>query len=259
MKIELLFVPGKKYAQLRELCGVDEEMLTATDTYNAIQLLNQLLVGKAPYLLQPGQAQMLPAATRDRLLAQVYLTNFGSKVSGLFDCSQCQETFEIDFQLPELLQSLTPPTHEFTQEEDGYFHRNGRQQFRLPSGEQELSLSALSPDDAAQLLFELCVPDKDSDWEQESLQRAMRTVAPLVDLELHATCPECKAPQTVHFDIQTHLLQTVLSEQAQLTRDIHCIAKAYRWRFKDIMELPRTRRKAQVQLIESEYQSATLS
>ena len=80
----------------------------------------------------------------------------------------------------------------------------------------------------------------------------METIAPLVDLELDAQCPECGESQQVYFDLQYYLLSAIGRGRAQLMREIHTLASAYGWSLSDILGLPRSQRRILAGLVDEE-------
>ena len=68
-------------------------------------------------------------------------------------------------------------------------------------------------------------------------------------------CPECGYEQPVHFNLQSFVLGALLNEHSRLVYEVHHLAKAYGWTLDDILNLPRSQRKACVELIASEFSS----
>src|SRR5713101_2572726 len=98
--------PAGGWVVLRDLCGEDEEAVDATDTAQAIALLDRLLVKTGGAALGPGEAHALTASDRDRLLAAIFQAEFGARIDCTLRCETCGEPFDIDFQLPNLMASL---------------------------------------------------------------------------------------------------------------------------------------------------------
>ena len=77
-------------------------------------------------------------------------------------------------------------------------------------------------------------------------------LAPIMDIELAASCAECGHVHTVEFDIQSYLLGALLGERRRLMREVHRIAAFYGWSLDEILSLERTERRQLVDLIEDE-------
>jgi hypothetical protein len=248
--VALGFVPDGAWAGLRELCGHDEESVCDTDTLTAIQLLDRLLIDGQGVTIGPGCAAKLTAADRDRLLAAVYMRTYGPCVESTLHCRHCDEPFDLDFYLQDLLDSLQGS--ESAAEKDGVFTLDDGCRFRLPTGEDECAVRHLAPGEAERELLARCTVEGDAAANPDAVQAAMDAIAPVLSLEMNAHCPECGECQPVHFDIQSYLLSMLESEQEQFVREVHRLATAYGWSLEEILGLPRRRRRAYVALVEAE-------
>jgi hypothetical protein len=81
---------------------------------------------------------------------------------------------------------------------------------------------------------------------------ALERIAPLLDVELDATCPECGHVHAVRFDVQRFFLGRLVAERAQRAAEIHRLARGYGWSLSEILSLPRARRRDYVELVERE-------
>lgn len=256
--VPLDFVPGSTWASLRELCGHDEQLAGEAGAVEAIRLLDRLLVATSGTDMGPGKAGVLTAADRDRLLAAIYIHTYGSRIAGTIHCNNCDAPFDIDFSLEELLSHIYDGTNQTNveKEHDGAFRRPDGSRFRLPTGEDECAVLGISPEEAENELLRRCALEGDPTGDTESLQRTMKDLAPLLDLDLEARCPECNTQQMVHFDIQHYLFSALIQEQKQLALEVHRLAKAYGWSLNEILQLPRSSRRTYVALVESERDSS---
>lgn len=246
------------WAYLREITGAEEQSITSTTTADAIRLLGRLLVDSQPGSLRPQELTGLPAGDRDRMLAEIYQRIYGQRIDSTVDCRFCGEAFDLDFSLSELLQSLhsVEMPEPVEQLEDGSYALADGLRFRLPSAEDEYAVMGLEPEDAESELLRRCIQDlpedHDLDESAERIQAAMESVAPIVDLELDAGCPECGREQQVHFDLQNFLLSSLTAERGKLMTEIHSLASSYGWSLADILNLPRSQRRNLAGLIEAE-------
>ena len=238
--------------RLRELTGWDEKIVTDCNTTVAIELLDRLAV-----VLRAEcefRASLLTASDRDRLLAAVYEYTFGDRVESTTRCTQCGNLFDLDFSMSALRRVLdTPLPNTAVVEPDGSVKMLDVK-FRLPTGDDEMAVMGLEPGEAERVLRERCVLE----GSLAQVEAAMEEVAPVLDQELDAFCPECNARQKVHFDVQFYLLRAIEQERKQLLRDVHVIASAYRWHFEEILELPRTERQTFVHLIDQKRGSTQM-
>jgi hypothetical protein len=247
--VPLRFAPDQPRAWVRELCGHDEDDVDATDTPTAIRLIDRVLT--CPDGTTRPPARSLTASDRDRLLAALFCLTYGSRVASTIRCRQCTERFDLDFDLRDLQSNLDERdgTHGDAPADDDFTAADGAR-FRLPTGEDELAVAALAPEAARRALLARCAGG--NAVVVEEIEAAMRRIAPLLAGDVSATCPECGAEQSVHFDIQTYLLGSLLAEGRRLVRDVHRLARAYGWTRSDILAMPRRARRAYVALVEDE-------
>lgn len=249
-----------RWAALHPLRGADEEAVTAVDTRAAITLLDRLLADVPGTGCRPGEAAALAASDRDRLLAAVYADAYGSRITGTVTCRTCAQAFDLSFTLDALLAHRDrepPPDDAALSEEDdpGAYRLPSGLRFRLPTGADELAVAALPADEQPAALLTRIAPEAGAE-QASTVEEALEAVAPLLDLDLAATCPECSAEQTVPFDVQRYLLERLRGEWQARGAEIHRIASAYRWGLGPILDLTRRRRRDFVQLIEAELPSA---
>lgn len=246
--IPLRFAGDGKIARVRELTGRDEFSVLGTDTANAIDLLTSL-VDSASSVLD------LVATDRDRLLAAVYRNAFGDRIESTLTCNACTKPFDIDFSLHSVIASIDDSSNagEWIRLADGRFESANGLSFRLPTGRDELEAIGRTTQEVESLLLLRCTDGREWPEGKAAFEALLEKVAPIIDLELVATCPECRHVQKVQFDIQTYLLGALLTERRRLLADINCIARAYSWSLDEILSLSRSDRRRLVELIENEY------
>jgi len=246
--ISLRFARDFASVGVRELTGLDEQFVRGTDTATAIGLLDQVVEARPA---SGWRAALLTASDRDRLLAAVYRATYGPRVDTTVNCGRCGAPFDLSFSLDDLMDSVysAPESVGVEEVQDGEWRVSGGARFRLPTGEDELAVAGLDPAKAASVLCERCVTDGAAD---EAVEEAIETLAPVVDLDIQTACPECGVRQALHFDLQSYLLSSLEHERAQLLREVHRIAAAYRWSLREILSLPRSERRAFADLIESD-------
>jgi len=256
--VTLNHLPGGGRAYLRELCGHDEMAVSGTQAHQAVALLDRLLADAPGAAVGAGSAVRLAVPDRDRLLAAVYSGTYGDRIGSTLHCGDCERPFDMDFSLAELVNHLG--TESGTDAGDRVRLPDGRS-CRLPTGEDEIAVADLAPEQAALALADrlltggtLSAPSDEDGL--AALQRHLAERAPVLDLDLEAACPECGAGQPVRFDIQSYLLTSLLQEQERLVYEVHRLARAYGWHLDEILGLPRRLRRRHVGLIEAEIEAA---
>jgi hypothetical protein len=246
------FWRGAPRVWLRELTGFDEQSVRDVSTATAIHLLDRL-VELAPE--DAWQAVELTAADRDRLLATIYRSTYGQRIDSTSRCTECGSLFDLAFSLDDLIAAVdgTPASQIAVPLPDGTFRTVDGVRFRLPSGEDEIAVAALPPEEAEQALLERCLVEAPMGANtRAAVEEAIEEIAPVLDLDLNTACPECGVRQVVHFDMQFYLLRALEQERAHIAREIHRLATAYGWSLQEILSLRRSERRMFVELIESE-------
>lgn len=241
--------------QLRELNGFDEQAVCSLDTMTAISLLERLLVRRPGSPNEQLKAIQLTASERDSLLAEVYQRTFGTRIESTTRCTVCEELFDLMFDLGDLLaayRAVPSSETEARREPDGTYRLPGGLQFRLPTGEDEMAVVGLPAEQAELNLLHRCIIEAERGIDLDAVQRAMEEVAPVLNLDLDAQCPECGGKQQVHFDVQFYLLRALEQQSKQFAREVHRLAVAYGWSLNEILSLSRTQRRTFVEFVEGE-------
>ena len=243
--------PNGRWAAVRDLCGADESAVEGTGTPAAIALVDRLLVAAPGTGVGPGMAAMLIGSDRDRILTAIYTRAFGAQVQSTVTCNECGESFDLDFRLDQLAESLGEQTGHATLHpgEDGLFTLENGVRFRLPTGEDECSVIGMTIDEGVLELARRCVVGGNTTSDIEKCQQSMEEVAPIVDLDLDAVCPNCDAAQSLHFNLQQYLLQKLIAERRQLAAEVHSLARAYGWGLNEILQLSRNQRRMYAELV----------
>lgn len=249
-------VDQQRWAHLREINGHEEQAVASTSTADAINLLEQLLDDGHHGALQATEVSDLTAWQRDSLLANLYTQIYGSKIDATITCDQCNEAYDLDFSITDLLESLTPnyETLEVEPLDDGFFTFPSGVKFRLPTGHDECQVLGLPTDQAEIILLQRCADNFEelSDDAIQHIQMVMEKLSPIVEMDMSASCPECSYEQFVHFDLQRYLLTALRNDRQQLMRDIHTLASTYGWSLTEILNLARSQRRSLVAMVEAE-------
>lgn len=251
--IPLRFTGPGQIACLRELTGRDEYSVMCADTANAIGLLTNLLLSPS-HNQAPVRAADLVASDRDRLLVAVYKRTFGDRIEAMLNCSRCAQPFDLNFSLDRVVESIKTSHQpvEWTMLANGEFETATGIKFRLPTGNDELAALGMDASGIESLLLSRSADSIALAGGRGAFEELLQQIAPLIDLELVANCPECGHVHNVQFDIQTYLLGAIVAERRRLLSDINCIAGAYSWSLDEVLSLSRTDRRLLVDLIETE-------
>ncbi len=217
------------FVKLREPTGHDELALSGIDSEAAVAFLDRLT--------QPALATGdLATSDRDMLLAMLHRGLWGDRIVSTLDCAACETPYDIDFNLSALQASLAAsrePTVALGPREvaDG----EGRR-YLLPTAAEETAAAIAGDGEglAAAIAPEIPSP---------TLNQRLEALAPIIDVDLDASCAECGHRSSVRFDIQTFTLQRLLDERESLLAAVHVIASAYGWSLDEILTLPRVSRR----------------
>lgn len=254
-----------RWAFLRELTGEEEMLASAPGVAAATELVARLLVAAPGSALRPEDAWSLSVDDRDRLIAGLYLHHFGDTIESRIECGRCGQAFGLDFSLRAVLEQIDR-TADATREqirisgphEDGSYALADGARFRLPTTSDERQLAGLEAVARADRLFRTCrllgasERLEESEGEREALEQALAAEAPVLSLPVPVSCVHCGAEQEVDFDVVAYFTASLERERPLLTREVHALARAYRWSFDEIVRLTRRQRHAHVELVEAE-------
>jgi len=239
-RIPLRFSTRAAWALVREPTGADELAVESLSTVSAVRLLDRLLVAQGEGCLATGEADQLAAADRDQLLAGLHGLCFGDEIASTLTCPACAHPFDFNFSLSALAahvageaEAASPPP-------------------RLPTGADEIAVAHLPPAEAVAALARRCLGESADEAEIAGFGDRLATAAPVISLDLDATCPECSHVSQAPFDVQGYVLGRLLGSRAALMRDVHKLAAAYHWAAREILDLPRTLRRSLVGMIDAE-------
>lgn len=245
--VALTYQPGYAWVCLRELCGKDEQQIMGARSLDAIHLLEGMASIRTSEDGPKCALRNISIADRDRILAVIYKNAFGPRVSTTVKCTSCGKPFDIDFSLDDLIDSLGSNPEVTSEVGDGcYVFAYDHIRFRLPTGADELAVMGMEPEQARKALFSRCLLQGDEEAISNGLADRMEEVAPLIDTDFEAACPECSSQPQLHFNLQQYLLSSLVMEQRVLVAEVHLLARAYSWGLNEILELPRSIRRAYV-------------
>ncbi len=271
-------------AEIAPLCGRDEELLSGARKQASAPLVTEILsrcvrrIGSiAP--VPPEVARELLVGDRQYLLLKLREATFGPRVLATIACPwpDCGKSVDIDFRtgdIPVREAEARQPRHTIELSAGSiYAGPDGRPRreisFRLPNGDDQerLSPSLLENEaEALALLLGRCIePDADgrsggeivavlSPAARLEIELAMRRLAPAVELTMETDCPECRREFTVPFDLQDFFFGELRISRDLLYREVHYLAYHYHWSEREIMELPRGKRRSYIEILADEIE-----
>jgi hypothetical protein len=254
---------GRRLAWLRELRGRDELELAQLTPGLVTDVLDRLLVAAPAAALRPGDVAAATIADRDRLVAGLYQAAFGDQIESRADCTGCAQQFELGFPLSALLAELDRRAGEAAGRYepigpigDHLYELGGGVRFRLPTVADERALASDSSSSGA--LLARCVQAVAGPIPAEAIEAAMEALAPVLSLPLPARCALCGHDQQIDFDLLAFFLAALRRERPLFVREVHTLASTYGWSFGEIVDLPRSERRAYVEVILLEREGAEI-
>jgi hypothetical protein len=227
---------------LCELTGGDEMAVDGVDTRAAVALLARLLTATPPVA-----AAALSACDRDALLAALHRQCWGDRIVSTITCRACGAKYDLSFELSAVQRHLASDAPVWLARGGVLTSADGRS-LTVPDASDEISAVERGVSGAVERLAERAGAEADGIAEAAA---ALESAAPIVDLELDATCPECGGGQNAHFDLQSFVLQRLLNERGVLFADVHLLATTYGWSLGEILALTRHTRRSFVEIASS--------
>lgn len=271
--------------ELVPLSGREEEFLAGNHRQQNASLVTTLLSRCIRCLgsispLSEEVARRLLVADRQFLLLKLREATFGDRVDATIACPwpDCGERIDIDFSIGDIpvresaqkgpLYTMTLSPEAAVVDEEGETQQEVA--FRLPTGaDQELVSPLLYENEAKALsmLLDRCVQrigaatgpgmaliDQLSPRARLEIEQQMEAVAPQVELTLEAVCPECGRQFAVPFDLQSFFFGELRLSRDLLYREVHYLAYHYHWSEREIMEMPREKRRKYIEVLAEEIE-----
>jgi hypothetical protein len=272
-------------AEVASLSGKEEELLAVEQRSNGAALVTWILSrcihrigGIMP--VTEDVARHLLIADRQYLLLKLRETTFGERVQASMVCvnQECSNKMDIDFSIhdvPVTESTEKGPVYEMKLSPQAAFldaagRTHTRVAFRLPNGEDhELITPVLARDEAraSAMLLERCVQkigangvlDKAgvrqlSPLARLEIEQQMEAVAPQIELTMEGECPECGHEFAVPFDLERFFFSELHTSLDLLYREVHYLAYHYHWSEREIMEMPRLKRRRYMQVLADEIE-----
>jgi hypothetical protein len=199
---------------------------------------------------QPETVRALSVADRQFLMRRLAV-EIGMEESWIaVTCPACGAAFDLPVRHGELPVKPAGEGYPFATVETSL----GPVRFRVPGGaDQEAVADILDPQEARRALAVRCaaepLPEELGELSDEDFDRAeaaLEAVAPEVVTRAQAACPDCGQPAEVHLDPYVCLG----AADGGLFLDIHTLASVYHWSEREILAMPRERRRLYLSLVD---------
>ncbi len=202
----------------------------------------------------PGLARQLCLGDRQYLMLCLACLAGGDIVWFHPECEQCGKRFDIQIRRSEI--PVKPAGKGYPYIDISLGGRNRR--FRVPNGEDELSIRGKPLAQAVDHLLRRCLACDDagspgpdtlcglSEKDMGAIEQAMDEIVPDVGSRVETRCPECGRPQEIALKTEGPPVTPLMA----LYRDIHLLARNYGWHEGQILALPTWRRKLYIRLID---------
>jgi hypothetical protein len=183
-----------------------------------------------------------------RLLAELQGEEFWISAS----CAQCAARFDLGLDRSRI--PLKPAGEGFPFAVAQLWGRSV--QLRVPDGADQAAIAEESPHTALEHMLGRCVvavdgeavalPQQPSEQDIGVIEAALDAVSPDVASQLLTRCPECGCEQVVEYDPCVFPPDAV----AGLYEEVHVLASHYHWAERDILAMPRSRRRMYLGFVE---------
>jgi hypothetical protein len=206
-------------------------------------------------------ARAMDFSARDLWLAGLYGAFYGHRVEATRRCTDCGAAFDLDFDLRDVTASLAAaPRPACVAEvlEDGRVRLDSGHVLRAPRLADAAAVAGLPVEEAEAALLDLCVEDGGARGalDRDAAEAALEWLAPILDLDLEGTCPECGAAERLRFSIEHYVARSLQRERSRMLREVHVLASSYRWSFDVILQLGRRDRRDLAALAEHDRSAA---
>jgi hypothetical protein len=242
-----------RQAILRPLSGREEEWLTRRrqmpNAARVTWLLQACVLSLNDVPVTTDLVRQMLVGDRDYLVLQLRRLTLGNDVQAVIACPACGNKMDTDFRVSEV------PVEFRSQNSSILSQRLADRtvRFRLPTGGDQEAVLGKATELATDELFQRCLVDDGgktpSAEERQTIIEAMEQAAPLVDLELDLTCPECRHHFLQLLDTTSYFFDELSINSRQLLREIHALALYYHWSEADILSLRRDRRREYLGLL----------
>lgn len=230
--------------------------------------------------ITPEIVRNLLVGDRDYLILKLREITIGDRVEAIIVCPnpQCGEKIDIDFDLRHTpvkegeissqVFTVTLPRQEAF--EDNEPNRHYEIEFRLPNGADQEELAPLvvnNESEAVNKLLARCIQRIDGTMEidesqieklplsaRRKIEKTMMELAPQVDLEMEAKCPECEKAFSFPFNVSQFSLDEMKANLNELYQEVHFLAFYYKWSECDILSMTPKKRRRYLELLSEQIE-----
>ncbi|HET7461537.1 MAG TPA: hypothetical protein VFJ82_09810 [Longimicrobium sp.] len=267
-------------AELAPLSGREEELLATLAGAPAAELATEVLARCVRAIgavrpVTPAVARRLLVGDRLFLLLRLREASFGHRVEGRLGCPWCGARVDLEFSTADVPVKECPATSRTYRVELSAGDVKGGApralELRLPDGGDQEALAPLvarDPDQALTALLARCVADAGvpageaarvvgrlTARGRRAVERAIEERAPAVELEMELVCRDCGRGFTAPFDLQEFVFGELRNSRDLLYRQVHYLAFHYHWSEREILEMPREKRLAYIEVLAEEMEA----
>ena len=271
--------------ELVPLSGREEELLAGNHRQESASLVTIVLgrclqrLGSISHISNDITRNLL-VADRQYLLLKLREVTFGDHVQATLTCpwGDCSKRVDIDFSMKDIPIKKSKEkgsTHKMELSHEAAFIGSNNKEyikiiFRLPNGADQEAISPILSENEARALSMLlarCIqsigPLKNpgnkhisrlSPLARKEIESQMVKVAPHVELNMRANCPECSREFIIPFDLHSFFFGEFRTNIDLLYREIHYLAYHYHWSEREIMEMPREKRHKYIEVLADEVE-----
>lgn len=268
-----------KEVKLVPLSGREEELLVNTAERGGAAQVSTILsrcvkhIGTIDTVSEDLIRQLL-VGDRQYLMLKLREFTFGERVQATVTCPWpgCDTDVDVNFNISDIPikdANLTSLIHKCElsdiPDKETYTVR-----FRLPNGDDQESLSKLMTENNAlassnllwrciQSIGETVTPSLDqvrdlSSQARNQIEQQMQNLAPDMELNMEAVCPECDRSFTIPFDLQEFFFGELKTSRELLRREIHYLAYHYHWSEQEILSMTRDKRHEYIEVLADEIE-----
>lgn len=275
-----------RQVELMPLTGREEELLAQSD-YPTAGLVTEVLsrcvrrIGSISEVT-PQIIRSLLVADRQYLLLMLRQLSFGDRVQATLPCPwpNCGKGVDIDFSIAEIPVTELPDCRRDYQLEVDTFEEAAALglgpaprftvKYRLPDGgDQEAVLDSeeLTEVEKLSTLLSRCIlavgeiERPPAEWVMRlppavrlQIEQAMESRAPNLELSMDIECPECRRAFVAPFELQDFFFGELKMGSELLFREMHYLAFHYHWSEREIMAMPRNRRRRCIEVLADEIE-----
>jgi len=232
--------------------------------------------------ITPALVRGLLAGDRDYLVLKLMQLTMGNRVQAVMVCPnpRCGRKIDMDFNLsdvPVKQGGVTAPAFSMELPKpdaagSGTAGGGCRVDFRLPTGGDQEDLASLvveSEEQAVAQLLARCIRRMDGKngidiadisglpaSARNEIEARMEELAPQVEMEMEAICPECEKGFSFLFNVSQLFIDELNTDLDRLYREVHFLAFHYKWAEADILAMPRRKRRRYLELLNDQLEAA---